>query len=148
MFIVYVSLLVASSLYGLFYPLCLCYTQTSDWSNRFLVAIVFRLLYIARALLTCCLVYNRRTSLVVAWIASDLLTIVNDNVFISVILRYKPKTSNVRIILSGLAELLTALTAIYKIIFLLMCLFLSSSFRILYAWCNGVWYRSISPTLL
>jgi hypothetical protein len=112
------------------------------------VVIVFRLLRITKALLTCCLAYNRRTSLVTAQIALALLVMIGDSAFISVILRYKPKISNVRTTLSGLAELLTALIVIYKIIFLLMCLFLSSSFRILYARRNSVWYCFISPTLL
>jgi hypothetical protein len=40
-------------------------------------------------------------------------------VFILVILRYKSKTSNVKTILFNLAKLLTTLTAIYKIIFLI-----------------------------
>jgi hypothetical protein len=112
------------------------------------VAIVFGLLHIVRALLTCHLAYNRRTSLVAAQIASALLAIISDGRSISVILGYKPKTSNVRTILSGLAELLTALTAIYKIISLLICSFLSSAFRILYTQHNSVWYCSTSPTLL
>jgi hypothetical protein len=97
------------------------------------VVIVFRLLHIARALLTCCLAYNRRTSLVTARIASAFLAMISDGGSISVILKYKLKTSNVRTILSGLAELLTVLTAIYKIIFLLICLSLSFFFMILYA---------------
>jgi hypothetical protein len=81
------------------------------------VVIVFRLLRITKASLTCCLAYNRRTFLVIAQIASALLVMIGDSAFISVILGYKPKTSNVRTTLSGLAELLTALIVIYKIIF-------------------------------
>jgi hypothetical protein len=96
------------------------------------VAIVFGPLRIARASLTCRLAYNRRTSLVAARITSALLAIVSDGGSISVILRYKPKTSNVRTIPSGPAESLTALTAIYKIISLSICLSLSSAFRISY----------------
>jgi hypothetical protein len=98
---------------------------------------VFRLLCIARALLTCCLTYNRRTSLDTAQIALALLAIIGDDRFISVILGYKPKTSNIKTILSSLAESLTALTAIYKIISLLICLSLSSFFMILYARYNS-----------
>jgi hypothetical protein len=101
------------------------------------VAIVFRLLRIARASLTCCLAYNQRIFLVAAQITSALLAIIDDGGFILVILRYKLKTSNIKTILFGLAELLTALTAIYKIIFLLICLFLSSSFIILYTQYNS-----------
>jgi hypothetical protein len=97
------------------------------------VAIVFRLLRIVRALITCCLVYSQYTSLVITQIALAFLAIVSDGRSISVILRYKPKISNIRIILFGLAESLIALIVIYKIIFLLMCLFLSFFFRILYA---------------
>jgi hypothetical protein len=148
MFIVHVSSLVVNSLYSLFYPLYLCHTQTSDWSGSSPVTIVFELLRIAKALLTCCLVYNRRTSLVVAQIALALLAIVNNSRSISVILGYKPKTSNIKTILSGLAESLTVLTAIYKIISLLICSFLSSSFIILYIQRNSAWYRFISSTLL
>jgi hypothetical protein len=77
---------------------------------------VLGLLRIAKALLTCRLVYSQRTSLVVAQIALALLAIIGDGGSISVILRYKPKTSNVRTILSGLVKLLTALTVICKII--------------------------------
>ena len=102
------------------------------------MAIVFGLLRIARASLTCRLAYNQHTSLVAAQIASALLAMIGDGASISVILRYKPKTSNIRTILSGLAESLTALTAIYKIISLLICLFLSSVFRILYTQYNSV----------
>jgi hypothetical protein len=96
------------------------------------MAIVFRLLYIARALLICCLVYNQCIFLVITQIALALLVIISDDRFILVILRYKLKISNVKTILSGLVKLLIVLTAIYKIISLLMCLFLSSSFMILY----------------
>jgi hypothetical protein len=99
---------------------------------------VFRPLRIAKALLTCRLVYSRRTSLVATQIALALLTIVGNNAFISVILTYKPKTSNIKAILSSLAELLTALTVIYKIISLLICLSLSSVFRILYVQYNNI----------
>jgi hypothetical protein len=99
---------------------------------------VFRPLHIARASLICRLVYIQHTSLVITQIALALLIIINNGRSILVIQRYKPKTSNIKTILFNLAKLSTALTAIYKIIFLLIYLFLSSFFKILYTQYNSI----------
>jgi hypothetical protein len=63
--------------------------------------------------------------LVITQIALAFLIIISNNKFILVILNYKPIISNIKTILFGLDELLTALTVIYKILFLLIYLFLS-----------------------
>jgi len=124
---VYVSLLIANSLYGPFQPSFSRYIRISKRIGKLSVDMVFRPFLIASASLTWRSAWRRRTSLVAAQIASALLVTDGDRVSILVIYRYAPKTKRVGTILSGLAKLLIAFIAIYRLISLLTCLSVSSS---------------------
>jgi hypothetical protein len=113
-------------LYGLFQPSFLYQTRTSERIGKLSIDIVFGPFLIANISLTWRFAWRQWTSLVTVRIALALLVTDSNKASISVIYGYAPNTKKIEIILSSLAKLLMAFTAICKLISLLTYLSASS----------------------
>jgi hypothetical protein len=132
MSIIHISPLIAMNLNGPIQPFFSRQTRISDCKSRFRIALVLGPFFIIRAFITCRFACNRRIFFVTLLITSAFYITEDNGIKSFIILRYVLNTSNVSIILSGPAESLTVLTAIYNAISGSI-LFWNSSCIILYA---------------